>query len=100
MALAYITCKDKKEAEKIAIYLLKKRLIACANILPIKSLYWWKGKIVNDRENVIIAKTNAKNFKKVVDEVKNIHSYEIPCILKIDAIANKEYQDWADKELR
>lgn len=100
MTLVYITCKDSKEAEDISIHLLKKRLIACANIFPIKSMYWWQGKIANDSENVIIAKTNNKNFKKIGIEVKKMHSYEIPCILKINATANKEYEAWANKELR
>ena len=78
MTLVYITCKGKKEAEKISMHLLKKRLIACANIFPIKSMYWWEEKIVNDKENVIIAKTSNRNFKKLESEVKKIHSYEIP----------------------
>lgn len=98
MALAYITCKDKNEAEKIALCLLKKRLIACANIFPIGSLYWWNGKIVKDQESVIIAKTKDKNFKKLINQVKKMHSYQIPCILKIDAVANKDYEAWTGKE--
>ena len=100
MTLAYITCKDEDEAEKISMHLLKKRLIACANIFPVKSMYWWKKKVVNGYEYAILAKTSNKNFKKVVNEVKKIHSYEIPCILKIDAAANKDYEDWANKEIR
>lgn len=100
MALAYITCRDRKEAEKISMHLLKKRLIACANIFPIISLYWWKGKIVDGNENVIIAKTNNKNFKNLEKEVKKIHSYRIPCILKINAAANKEYMDWLNRQIK
>ena len=100
MTLAYITCRNKKEAEKISTHLLKKKLIACANIFPVKSMYWWKNKIAGEDENVIIAKTNDKNFNKVISETKKIHSYKIPCILKINAKANKEYGKWADKELR
>ena len=100
MTLAYIVCKDAVEAEKISLHLLKKRLIACANIFPIRSMYWWKGKMMNEAENVIIAKTNEGNFNKVVNEVKKIHSYEIPCILRIDSSANKEFEKWADKEMR
>ena len=99
MALIYITCKDKKEAEKISMHLLKKRLIACANIFPIKSMYWWNFKIVNESENAIIAKTNEKNFKIAEKEIKRIHSYKIPCILKINASANKEYEEWANREM-
>ena len=99
MALAYIICKDAVEAEKISMHLLKKKLIACANIFPVKSMYWWKNKIASENENVIIAKTNDKNFNKVVSETKKIHSYKIPCILKINTKANKEYKNWADGEL-
>ena len=100
MTLIYITCKDKKEAEKISLHLLRKRLIACANIFPIKSMYWWNYKIVNESENAVIAKTNNKNFKKAVTEIRKIHSYKIPCILRINAVANKDYEKWADKEMK
>ena len=100
MTLVYITCKDRKEAEKISMHLLKKRIIACANIFPIKSMYWWNNKIAKHNENVIIAKTSNKNFKKVENEIKKMHSYEIPCIIKIDAAANSDYEAWAKKELR
>ena len=100
MTLAYITCKDQKEAEKISRHLLEKRLIACSNMFPVKSMYWWQGKIQNDDEVVIMAKTNEKNFSKVKAEAKKLHSYQIPCILKIDAEANKDYDDWAGKEMR
>lgn len=62
-------------------------------------MYWWEGKIVNDNEHVIIAKTNEKNFKKLENEARKLHSYQIPCILKINANANKDYDEWANKEL-
>lgn len=99
MTLAYIICKDAVEAEKISMHLLKKRLIACANIFPIRSMYRWKKKIVSEAENVIIAKTNEKNFDRVASEVKKINSYKISCILKLYSVANKEYDKWAEKEL-
>ena len=100
MTLVYITCKDSKEAEKISQRLLRKRIIACANIFPINSIYWWKGKITKSDEYVMIAKTSNKNFKKLESEVKKIHSYEIQCILRINATANKEYAIWLNKEIR
>ena len=100
MISVYITCKDKKEAIKISKHLLKKRLIACSNIFPIKSMYWWNKKIVNDNEIVILAKTTNKNYEKIKKEVKKLHSYDIPCILKINIKANKEYEKWVKKETR
>ncbi len=100
MALAYVTCKDREEADKISMRLLRKRLIACANIFPVNSMYWWKGKIAKGNEYVMIAKTNDKNFKKLESEIKNIHSYEIPCILRINTTVNMEYEAWMGKELK
>ena len=100
MTLMYITCKDKKEARKISSYLLRKRLVACSNMFPIESLYRWKGKIVNGKEYVILAKTLKKNVKRIRKEVKKIHSYEIPCIIDIDADANKDFLEWVRKETR
>ena len=99
MVLLYMACKDEKEAKKISIHLLKKRLIACANIFPIKSMYWWNCKVANENETAIIAKTSDKNFKKAANEAKRIHSYRIPCIMRISAAANKEYEAWAKKEM-
>ena len=98
MALAYITCRDRREAESISNHLLKKRIIACSNMFPVRSMYWWKGKIAKDSEVAILAKTSDKNFKKLEMEVKKIHSYEIPCILRIKAYANTEYKNWLKKE--
>jgi periplasmic divalent cation tolerance protein len=97
MTLIYITTKNKVEAKKISKHLLNKKLIACANLHPIESLYWWKGKIQEDKEIVIIVKTTEQNFKKVETEIRKLHSYDVPCILKIPTECNKEYQDWVDK---
>jgi len=97
MILIYITTKDKAEAKNISKHLLEKKLIACANIHPIESMYWWENKIQEDNEVVIIAKTKDENYEKVKKEVKKLHSYDVPCVLKIDAEANEEYTDWVDK---
>ena len=99
MTLVYITCKDEKEAVKISKYLLEKRLIACSNIFPIRSMYLWKGKMRDEKEVVIIAKTIDRNYDKIKKEVSKIHSYDVPCILKIDAEANESYEQWVNKEV-
>ncbi len=90
----YITNPTKENAKNIAKYLLKKKLIACANIFPIDSLYWWKNKIVDEKEIVLIAKTLEKNFEKVKKEVEKIHPYSIPCIVKIPVSCNQKYFKW------
>ncbi len=93
----YMTAGSEEEAVKIARYLLEKRLIACANIFPIRSMYWWEGKIEDDREFAIIAKTRADKFKDLKEEVKRIHSYTTPCICSFVVEEGlREFLDWID----
>ncbi len=96
----YITNPNKSQAQKIAKHLLKERLIACANIFPIESLYWWQGKITADNEYVLIAKTLEKNYQKVKEKVEKIHPYKIPCITKIPITPNKKYSNWLKKQIK
>lgn len=98
LELVYITNKDRKEAKKIALHLLKKRLIACANIFPVDSFYWWQGKVVDDKEFVLLVKTKKGSFAKIKKEVEKIHSYKIPCIIRLSGQANKKYLNWLKKE--
>ena len=100
MILIYITCKDEQEAVKISKHLLNKKLIACSNIHPVRSMYWWNKKIADEREFVKIAKTKEKNYKTIKEEVKKIHSYKIPCIIKINAEANETYDKWVNEEVK
>lgn len=95
----YVTAKDGPEARKIAQHLLEKRLAACANIFPIKSLYRREGKIREDKEAVLILKTAKKNSKKARKEVEKIHSYNIPCITEIDVRPNEKYAGWLQNQL-
>src|SRR3989338_433397 len=96
----YVTAGDEKEAQKIAQLLLKKKLIACANMFPIKSMYAWKGKVQSDDEVVLILKTIEKNAASIEAEIKKLHSYDIPCICKIPVSANKEYLAWVQEQLK
>ncbi len=95
----YITNPSKEKAKDIAKHLLEKKLIACANIFPIESLYWWEGKITEDSEAVLIAKTLEENFEAVRGEIEKIHPYTIPCGIKINVESNEKYFSWLKGEV-
>ena len=98
MKLIYITSKNE-EAEIIAEELLKEKLIACANIFPAKSKFWWNEKIENSNESIIIAKTRDFHVEDIIDKVKELSSYECPCIMAIDIKkGNQEFFDWIENE--
>ena len=98
MILFYITCKDDKEAKKIGKHLLDNGLIACANYFPIRNMYWWSGEVTSDKEFVLIAKTINEKKEQVIKEVKDIHSYTIPCILSFEVEANPEFMEWVNEQ--
>lgn len=94
MILLYIPCSDEEEAHNIAEALLHEKLIACANIFPIKSLYFWKNDLQEDNEVVLLAKTADRMYEKVKKKVLAMHSYECPCVMKIKADVNCDYEKW------
>ncbi len=92
--IIYITHASKENAQQIADHLIEKKMVACANIFPIQSAYWWKGKVENDNEWVSIVKTIPSMWDNLQKEIEHIHPYEVPCIMKIEAEANKAYEEW------
>lgn len=100
--IVYVTTPTKAEAKRIAMALLRERLVACATIVDhCHSLYRWKGKIEQAEESILLMKTVAKNWKKIERRVRELHSYECPCIVKIKIEGGaKKYVEWLKASIR
>lgn len=98
--MLYITAKDAKEAGKIATALVRERLAACANIVSgIRSIYRWKGKIEKSAEVLLTAKTKASLVNKAIARVRELHSYECPCIVSFPVDkGNPDFLKWVSNE--
>jgi periplasmic divalent cation tolerance protein len=99
LSVLYIPCANENQAQKVAWHLISLKLVACAHIFPVTSIYSWKEKVMNTKEFVIIAKSAKSNFEAVKKEVRNVHSYEVPCVVMWDASANDEYMQWVHGQL-
>jgi periplasmic divalent cation tolerance protein len=99
MISIYTTCKNKKEAKKIADILLKKRLIACANFFPVESRYWWKGKLASGKEYALLMKSKGK-AKEIVKEIEKAHSYNVPGISIEKIKTSKKTSKWIKREVK
>ena len=97
-----VTCKDKLEAEKITQSLLGQHLIACGNIVsPVVSFFNWCGKIDIAEECLIVMKSRLDLFELVAEQVKGLHSYEVPEILALPIVdGSKTYLDWLGSVLK
>jgi periplasmic divalent cation tolerance protein len=100
--LIYITAKDKAEARKIGSELLESKLAACVNIIDnMNSLYVWEGKIQDDKEVILIAKTTEARVPLLIEKVKTLHSYDCPCIVSIPVSdGNDEFLEWIANEVK
>jgi len=100
MVIAVLVTIPEKDAEHLAKMLLTERVCACVNIVNgVKSLFWWKDKLDEAQESLLIIKTKETLFGKLKTLIKNNHPYEVPEIIsfKIDSI-NQEYLNWLNKE--
>ena len=80
--LIYSTFKNLKEAKSMGGQLVKNKLAACTNIIPvIYSTYVWKKKTMVDKECSMIAKTTQAKVKKAIKFIVKRHSYDCPAVL-------------------
>lgn len=91
-----VTTGSEEEAEKIARNLVEGKLAACVNIVsPIRSMYRWEGKIVDDKEWLLLIKTCESLFSQVEKQVKEWHSYEVPEVVALPILAGSQaYLRW------
>ncbi len=89
------------EAERIAKKVVQKRLAACVNILPkIRSVYRWEGKVMVEKETLLVVKTTKESLPKLEKTVKRHHSYEVPefVVIKIDE-GSDAYLRWISQSV-
>lgn len=101
IVLVYITTSDEKESAFLGKKMVKERLAACANIISsMKSFYWWQGKLEEDQESILILKTIDNNLDTIIKRIKELHSYENPCIISWNILKGSEqYLNWIEEEL-
>ena len=99
LSLGYITFPTKAEAKNTVLALLEEELIACANVIDgVESYFPWDDSIQKANEVVVILKTRVKNEDKIIRLVRELHSYECPCVVfsSIDH-GNPEFLKWIDQ---
>ncbi|MXV63710.1 divalent cation tolerance protein CutA [Natronorubrum sp. JWXQ-INN-674] len=83
MPTVYITAPPD-HADEIATAVVEERLAACVNRLSTTSTYRWDGEIHHDEEIILLAKTTADAYPELVDRVRELHPYDVPCIERFD----------------
>ena len=100
--ITFATCKDRRQARRIARALVKEKLAACVNVVPgIASIYAWEGKLEEGREVLLLIKSRAALSKRLTARVKELHSYSVPEVVTIPiASGNPDYLRWVRESTR
>ncbi len=95
-SLVYMTTGSVEEARAIGRALVEARLAACVNIIDgMRSIYRWEGKIEEAGETVLIAKTRNALVDALTDKVRELHSYDCPCVVAVPIDGgNGAFHDW------
>ena len=98
--MLYVTAGSHDEAVAVGRAVVEARLAACANIgQAITSLFWWEGAVQEEAEFALILKTREDLVDAVVAKVKEVHSYDCPCVVALPmAGGNPEFLDWIDSQ--
>ncbi len=98
--LAILTnCPDEETADAIAEALILSRLAACANrYAPITSLYHWEGAVERATEIPLLLKTRPELAERAEAEIRRLHPYDCPPILRMGLEANADFLAWIADE--
>jgi periplasmic divalent cation tolerance protein len=89
------TLPNADDARRIARLLVEERLAACAQLLPIESVYRWDGKIAEEPEILLLIKTRTALFDAAIARIRTEHPYSVPQIVGTPFCAGlPDYFDW------
>jgi periplasmic divalent cation tolerance protein len=96
----FTTVEKREDAERIASSVVNKRVAACAQVIgPIQSTYWWKGKVEEAGEWLLMMKTRQDLFSSLEKEIRAVHPYEVPEIIALPIVAGSaSYLQWIEAE--
>lgn len=92
----FTTLPADADAATLARALVEERLAACVSTQPaIRSVYRWKGRIVEDAEQQIMIKTTADRVEPLGARLRELHPYEVPELLVLPVTGGgADYLQW------
>jgi len=100
--LVVITSLPNFEAAKaLGLSLVKENLAACVQIQEgIQSIYRWEGKLCEELEVLLSAKTTESRWLDISTFIQKAHPYHLPEILAFSPEQyEKQYGKWVESEV-
>jgi periplasmic divalent cation tolerance protein len=99
--IVWTTLGREAEAAALADAIVRARLAACVQTLPIRSTYWWQGKVESGRERLLLCKTRTTLVARLQSFIRERHPYEVPEIVVTPILGGSPaYLAWLRQETR
>jgi periplasmic divalent cation tolerance protein len=92
------TAGSREDARVVAAKVLSEKLAACVQLLPIESMYTWKGEVAHEEEILLLLKTREDLYPELEKAITAVHKYETPEIVLLP-VGNglPAYLGWIDE---
>ncbi|MBI3263293.1 MAG: divalent-cation tolerance protein CutA [Acidobacteria bacterium] len=93
------TLPAEADSHALADALVNERLAACVSVAaPMESTYRWKGAVTTDSERQLIIKTTPERLLQLHARLRELHPYDVPEFLVLQASASDAYGRWVAAE--
>jgi periplasmic divalent cation tolerance protein len=102
LLIVVTTFASLEDAKKMAYLLIESRLAACVQIQEgIHSIYRWEGKMCNENEVLLSAKTIADKWMDISNFIKSHHPYDLPEVIAyVPEKYEAQYGKWVESEVK
>ena len=100
VSVVLVTVPSVETGLDLARAVIESRLAACGNVIPgLTSVYWWKGRVDEDNEALVLFKTTAALLPALEEKVLELHPYDVPEFLAMPVAAGHlPYLEWVARE--
>jgi periplasmic divalent cation tolerance protein len=97
--IVVLSTAPSDKSASLAKMLIETHVVACVNVVPVRSYYRWKGEFCDEQEHLLIAKTTREKAGIVIAAIKDLHPYEVPEIIALPVIdGHLPYLEWVTQE--
>jgi periplasmic divalent cation tolerance protein len=102
LLLVMTSLPDKEVAKVLAKRLIDAHLAACVQIQSgMQSIYRWEGRLCEEQESVLVAKTTAEQWPAISAFIKQNHPYDVPEIIGQSIThCSDAYAQWVSVETK
>lgn len=95
LILILTTMPADDRAAGVAKTLVEERLAACVNVHPpMLSMYRWQNRVETEAERQLVIKTTRGSLVALEARLRQLHPYELPEFVVLDAAASAAYGAW------